>query len=229
MYTCAHIVYKHMQIEMWPLTSTGFLMYSQGEWRSWMKGEKYPYRPAHLTPCWEENWDSEHLPLLFGCLPLVFLCAAPGCVLKVLSEARVSRRHEERKEGKRAQIKAYFLKFLCDSSLTISAAFVKRKKKTATKQKGRTCFSSFSTFFSTFSFYLDFSWVDMLCSSPVSPTVLNSCGSNTSWAQPINHRGAWQTNHLLMKRRGHEFLTAFVLFIKLDQTMGIQTSLKQKG
>lgn len=69
----------------------------------------------------------------------------------------------------------------------------------------------------------------MLCGSPATPTVLNSSGSNTSRAQPINHRGAWQTNHLLMKRGSHEFLTAFVLFIKPDQTMKIQTSLKGKG
>lgn len=69
----------------------------------------------------------------------------------------------------------------------------------------------------------------MLCSSPVTPTVLNSSGSNTSRAQPINHWGAWQTNHLLMKWGSHEFLTAFVLFIKPDQTMKIQTSLKGKG
>lgn len=41
-------------------------------------------------------------------------------------------------------------------------------------------------------------------------------------------RGVWQTNNLLMKWGSHEFLTAFVLFIKPDQTMKIQTSLKGK-
>lgn len=66
---------------------------------------------------------------------------------------------------------------------------------------------------------------------PATPTVLNSSGSNTSavCTQPINHWGAWQTNHLLMRWGGHEFLTAFVLFIKPDQTMRIQTSLKGDG
>lgn len=46
--------------------------------------------------------------------------------------------------------------------------------------------------------------------------------------QPINHLGVWQTNHLLMEWGRREFLTAFVLFIKPDQTMKIQTSLKGK-
>lgn len=32
-----------------------------------------------------------------------------------------------------------------------------------------------------------------------------------------------------MKRGNHEFLTAFVLFIRLDQTKRIQTSLEGKG
>lgn len=69
----------------------------------------------------------------------------------------------------------------------------------------------------------------MLCGSPVTPTVLNSFGSNTSHAEPINHWGAQQTNNLLMKQGSHEFLTAFILFIKPDQTMKIPTSLKGKG
>lgn len=68
----------------------------------------------------------------------------------------------------------------------------------------------------------------MLCSSPVTGTVLNSSGSNTSHAQPINHQRAQKTNHLLMKQGSHEFLTAIVLFIKPDQTMRIQTSFKKR-
>jgi len=68
----------------------------------------------------------------------------------------------------------------------------------------------------------------MLCSSPATGTVLNSSGSNTSHAQPINHQRAQQTNHLLMKQGSHEFLTAIVLFIKPDQTMMIQTSFKKE-
>lgn len=148
----------------------------------------------------------------------------------------------KRRGEKGAQIKAYFLRFLCDSSLTFLLLFCKegeeKKKKDKTHQ-GTTWFSSFFTvFFFSFSFFffflhfpvdLNFSWADMLCGSPATPTVLNSSGSNTSRAQPINHRGAWQTNHLLMKRGSHEFLTAFVLFIKPDQTMKIQTSLKGNG
>lgn len=69
----------------------------------------------------------------------------------------------------------------------------------------------------------------MLCGSPVTPTVLNSSGSNTSCAEPINHWGAQKTNNLLMKRGSHEFVTAFLIFIKPDQTMKTQTSLKGKG
>lgn len=69
----------------------------------------------------------------------------------------------------------------------------------------------------------------MLCSSPATGTVLNSSGSNTSHAQPINHQRAQRTNHLLMKHGSHEFLTAIVLFIKPDQTMRIQTSFKKRG
>lgn len=120
--------------------------------------------------------------------------------------------------------------------------FVKREKKRKKKTKhiraqlGSRLFSPFFFFlFPSFFFFLhfpvdlNFSWADMLCGSPATPTVLNSSGSNTSRAQPINHRGAWQTNHLLMKRGSHEFLTAFVLFIKPDQTMKIQTSLKGNG
>lgn len=88
--------------------------------------------------------------------------------------------------------------------------------------------SSFFTLFFTFSIDLNFSWADMLCSSPATGTVLNSSGSNTSHAQPINHQRAQQTNHLLMKQGSHEFLTAIVLFIKPDQTMRIQTSFKKE-
>lgn len=63
-------------------------------------GERYSQRTALLAPCQEENRVSGHLPLLFGCLHLgcLLLHLAPGCVLKVLSEACMSRLHEETKE-----------------------------------------------------------------------------------------------------------------------------------
>lgn len=62
-------------------------------------GERYFYRIALLTPRREENWVSGHLPLLFGSLRFgLFLHLAPGCVLKVLSKACVSKLHEETKE-----------------------------------------------------------------------------------------------------------------------------------
>lgn len=198
------------------------------------RGERYFYRIALLTPRGEENRAPGHLPLLFGSLQLgcVFFHLAPGCVLKVLSKACVSKLHEETKkergEKTEAEIKAYFLTFLRDSSSPFWRRTVTRKKggKKKTKHTGAKLLFVFSF---TFAIDLNFSWADMLCSSPMTSTVLNSSGSNTSCAQPINHRGAWQTNHLLMKWGSHEFLTAFVLFIKPDQTMKTQTSLKGKG
>lgn len=153
---------------------------------------KHIYRIAPLTPCCKENWVSGHLPLLcrsfwLGC---VLLHLAPGCVLRVLFKACVSKLHRETKKEEKTgvQIKAYFLRFLCDSSSTFCCCFVNRKKK-KTKHIGVKLVSPlFSTLlFFTFSVDLNFSWADMLCSSPVTPTLLNSSGSNTSRAQPINH------------------------------------------
>lgn len=72
----------------------------------------------------------------------------------------------------------------------------------------RTCSSTL--FFSSSFYILTSIFHELICfvappphphpSPPVTPTVLNSSGSNTSCAPPINHQGAWQTNHLLMKR-----------------------------
>lgn len=141
----------------------------------------------------------------------------------------VDYRKKQKSVEERAQIKTHFLRFLCDSSLNFHCCFFQKEEEKKTKHiRAKLVPLRVSTFF-TFSFDLNFSWVDMLCSSPVTPTVLNSSASNTSRAQPINHWGAWQTNHLLIEWGSHEFLTAFVLFIKPDQTMRIQTSLKGKG
>lgn len=60
---------------------------------------------ALLTARCVKKWESGHLPLLFGCLSLflwlgveVRLCGvlgmAPGCVLKVISRACVSKLHK---------------------------------------------------------------------------------------------------------------------------------------
>lgn len=109
-----------------------------GGWRERQK-ERYYYRIALLTPCQEQNWVSGHLPLLFGSLWLgcVFLHLAPGCVLKVLSKACVSKLHGETKgEKSGAQIKAYFLRFLCDSSLTFLLLFCKEQEEKKTKHSG---------------------------------------------------------------------------------------------
>lgn len=120
---------------------------------------------------------------------------APG-LLQSLSEQTTWR--QKRGESRESQIKAYFLTccrwFITDLLL----ALWRGRSKTA-EQDREDWFFSMLYFFFTFSIDLNFSWADMFCNSPLTPTVLNSSGSNTSRAQPINHQGVWQTNHLLMK------------------------------
>lgn len=66
-----------------------------------------------------------------------------------------------------------------------------------------------SSFF-IFSLDLSISHVEILCGSPATNVVLNLSGFNTSCAQAINHQRVQQTDHLLMKKSSHEFLSAFI-------------------
>lgn len=89
----------------------------------------------------------------------MFLHVAPGCVLKVLSKVCVSKLHEETKErGEQgAQIKAHFLRFLCDSSSTLLLLFCREEGeiKKDKRQQGKNLFPLCSQCFFLYTFSID--------------------------------------------------------------------------
>lgn len=98
--TCIYISLQNTNsIHHMPL-AVKWLLEGEHHWKDpGLERDMFFYRIALLTPCGGENWVSGHLPLLFGSLRFgLFLHLAPGCVLKVLSKACVSKLHEETKE-----------------------------------------------------------------------------------------------------------------------------------